>query len=77
MIPRELAGRLTLTVPEAGRMLGLGRGSAYAAARRGDIPTLPFNGRLVVPVPKLLIMLGVSAAEVEAEHADATQDESP
>ncbi len=39
----------TLTVEEAGRLLGIGRGLAYEAARRGDIPTLRIGRRLVVP----------------------------
>lgn len=50
--------RLTITVPEAGQMLGIGRDSAYAAAARGEIPTLRIGRRLVVPAPKLLAMLG-------------------
>src|SRR5262249_35799110 len=36
----------TLSVPEAGEWLGLGRNSAYEAARRGDIPTIKI-GRLI------------------------------
>ncbi|MBR1187305.1 helix-turn-helix domain-containing protein [Bradyrhizobium sp. AUGA SZCCT0160] len=36
---------LTYTVPEAGRMAGLSRNSAYAAAGRGEIPVVNF-GRL-------------------------------
>ena len=31
---------LVLTAPEAGRLLGLSRGSAYAAVRNGSIPSL-------------------------------------
>ena len=41
--------RLTYTVPEAGRRLGVGRNSAYAAARRGEIPTVRIGRRLLVP----------------------------
>jgi len=36
----------TITVPEAGRALGLTRHGAYAAAKRGEIPVLKF-GRLL------------------------------
>ncbi|MEP7738293.1 helix-turn-helix domain-containing protein [Nocardioides sp. 31GB23] len=53
-----LRDRLTVTVPEAGEYLGLGRGAAYAAARRGELPTLRLGQRLVVPVPKLLELVG-------------------
>ena len=38
-----------LSVPTAGRMAGLGRNSAYAAAARGEIPTVAFGGLLRVP----------------------------
>jgi hypothetical protein len=39
----------TYTVPEAGRMAGLSRNSAYAAAERGEIPTISFGRLLRVP----------------------------
>lgn len=44
-----ISPKQTLTVEEAGRLLGIGRGLAYEAARRGDIPTLRIGRRLVVP----------------------------
>ena len=37
------------TIEEAARLLGIGRSSAYAAARRGEIPTIPIGRRLLVP----------------------------
>jgi hypothetical protein len=40
---------LTYSVPEAGRMAGLSRNSAYAAAERGEIPTISFGRLLRVP----------------------------
>jgi excisionase family DNA binding protein len=40
---------LTISVPEAGRRLGLGRNASYAAARRGEIPVLRFGRKLRVP----------------------------
>ena len=45
----ERIERLTLTIEEAGKALGLSRPSAYEAARRGDIPTLRIGRRLLVP----------------------------
>ena len=39
----------TITVPEAGRILGVGRLTAYKAAVRGDIPAIRVGKRLVVP----------------------------
>lgn len=56
----QIRQRGTVTVPEAGQFLGLGRDAAYAAAVRGDIPTLKIGRRLLVPVPKLLTMLGAA-----------------
>lgn len=49
----------TITVEHAGAILGMSRPSAYSAASRGEIPTLRFGRRLVVPTAKLLAMLGV------------------
>ena len=37
-----------VTVVEAGRLLGLGRASAYRAVRRGDLPVKRIGRRLVV-----------------------------
>jgi excisionase family DNA binding protein len=45
----ESPEKLTITVPEAGRLLGIGQNSAYAAAAKGEIPTLRIGGRLLVP----------------------------
>ena len=42
--------RLTVTVEEAGRILGISRGLAYQMAREGKIPTIRFGKRLVVPM---------------------------
>ena len=55
----DIRDRATLTVPEAGQLLALGRDSAYRAAERGEIPTLKCGRRLLVPVPQLLRLLGV------------------
>ena len=49
--------RLTLTVPEAGRVLGVGRNAAYEAARAGEIPTIRIGKRILVPVAALERML--------------------
>ncbi|MDP8929229.1 MAG: helix-turn-helix domain-containing protein [Actinomycetota bacterium] len=49
----------TLTIEEAGELLGLSRSSAYRAAARGELPTLRFGRRLIVPTGRLLAMLGL------------------
>lgn len=55
----DIRCRTTISVPEAGRALGIGRDAAYAAAARGEIPTLRLGRTLRVPVPKLLELLRV------------------
>lgn len=39
------------TIEEAAHLLGIGRSSAYAAAQRGEIPTIRIGRRLLVPKP--------------------------
>jgi len=67
---KGLEERLTITVPEAGRVLGIGRDAAYAAAERGEIPTLRLGRRLVVPVPKLLALLGADVPDMSEPGSD-------
>ncbi len=44
----------TMSVPEAGqRYFGLGRNASYAAAARGDLPTIKVGGRIFVSVVAL------------------------
>jgi excisionase family DNA binding protein len=56
----QLAGRATITIEEAARVLGLGPTAAYDAARRGEMPTRRLGRRLLVPVPALLEWLGAN-----------------
>ena len=49
---------LTISVPEAGRRyFDMGRGASYAAAERGEIPTIRIGRLLRVPVRALERML--------------------
>ena len=41
--------RLTMSVEEAGKLLGIGRSSAYGAIRRGELPFLKIGRRILVP----------------------------
>jgi len=50
--------RQTLTVEEAGRLLGISRNSAYEAARRGELPAIRIGKRLIVPRAALERLLG-------------------
>jgi len=49
--------KLTLTVPEAARVLGIGKNLAYDAVARGEIPSIRVGGRILVPVLALEKML--------------------
>jgi len=57
----DIRHRATITVPEAARVLECSRDSAYRAALAGELPTLRLGRRILVPVPKLLTMLGADA----------------
>ena len=48
-----------LSVPEAGRLVGLGRNASYKAAKRRQIPTIKLGGVIIVPKRKWLRILGV------------------
>jgi excisionase family DNA binding protein len=41
--------RKTVTVDEAAKILGISRGGAYEAVKRGEIPTIKIGRRLLVP----------------------------
>jgi excisionase family DNA binding protein len=49
----------TISVERAARLLGLSRSAAYRAAATGQLPTLAFGRRLVVPTFRLMQMLGI------------------
>lgn len=57
----------TLSVEQTAEVLHIGRGSAYEAVRTGQIPALKIGGRVLVPVPALLRVLG---AELDGEGTD-------
>ena len=41
--------KLVLTVPEAGKLLGVSRNGAYELAARGELPVIKMGKRLFVP----------------------------
>jgi excisionase family DNA binding protein len=43
------AERRTVSVEEAGRILGISRAAAYLYAKNGDLPTIRLGSRLLVP----------------------------
>ncbi len=54
-MPREK--RATVSVVEAGKKLGIGRGAAYRAARAGQLPVIRIGRRFFVPIAALERML--------------------
>ena len=50
---------LTLTVEQAGRLLGIGRSTAYEIVASGDLPSIRLRRRIVVPTARLAERLGV------------------
>ncbi len=60
--------RLVYTVEEVGHLLGLSRGCAYESIRRGDIPSVRFGRRVLVPRVALERLLG------ERKSLDLPQD---
>lgn len=69
------AERLTLTVPEAGELLGIGRAAAYAAARSGELPVLRIGRKVLVPRARLLAMLGEPNTDADPGHPDGANKE--
>ena len=45
----ESQERLTFSMEEAAKLLGIGLGTAYKAAKRGEIPIIRFGRRVRVP----------------------------
>jgi excisionase family DNA binding protein len=50
-------------------MLGIGRATAYEAARTGELPTIRIGRRLLVPRAGLMALLGEPGASVKANDA--------
>lgn len=54
--------RVTLTVNETAKRLGIGRNQAYEAVKRGEIPVIRIGRRLLVPEAALDKMMNADAA---------------
>lgn len=55
---------LTLTVEQAGRLLGVGRSTTYELVRTGELECLRLRRRLVIPTARVAERLGVQLADV-------------
>jgi excisionase family DNA binding protein len=60
----RVAERLTYTVDEVARLLGLSRNSAYQRAADGQIPTIRMGRRLLVPKAALDRLLEAAAPHI-------------
>jgi excisionase family DNA binding protein len=56
---------LAISVPEAGKRLGIGRSAAYQAAASGQLPVIRIGGLLRVPVRALERKLEAAAETSE------------
>jgi excisionase family DNA binding protein len=63
----SLLSEATVSVPQAGTVMGLGRNTAYMAVHRGEIPVLKFGNRLRVPTVRLRQMLSEGQAALEKQ----------
>lgn len=63
--------KLTLSVEEAGKLLGVSRQVAYQLSRRSDFPTLHIGRRVLVPRKQLEAWMDrhVTGAEVDFDQA--------
>jgi len=66
--------RLTISVDEASRVLGISRGLAYEAARRGELPTIRLGRRLLVPTARLYELVGDAEMTEAASPTDCRSD---
>ena len=55
----------TISVQQAGELLGVSRRTAYRAADRGQIPVIRIGRRWFVPTARLLDLLGLTPDEVD------------
>ncbi len=60
--------RETLTVEQAAKVLGIGRGTAYEAVRAGELPAIRIGKRLVVPRQAIDRLLADPGRPVAAER---------
>jgi excisionase family DNA binding protein len=62
-----MTDRLTFTIPETARLLGISRGAAYTAAANHTIPTITVGRRKLVPRAALAKLLGIDHAAERME----------
>jgi hypothetical protein len=63
----EWRQRSTISIPEYAKIVGIGKNTAYQAARAGEIAIIQLRGRKLVPVQWVLRQLDGRSQEVAAE----------
>jgi excisionase family DNA binding protein len=63
--------KLTLSVEEAGKLLGVSRQVAYQLIHRSDFPTLHIGRRILVPKKQLEIWMDRNVTGTEADFGQA------
>jgi hypothetical protein len=58
---REILAKPTCSVDEFAKIFEISRNPAYDAVKRGDVPSVRFNGRIRLPTAPLRQMLGLAA----------------
>ena len=58
--------KLTMKVEDAGKLLGISRGAAYARAKDGSLPTIRLGKRLLVPTAALEKLLETAVDKMVA-----------
>lgn len=66
---RDLRSRSTCSIDEAAAVLGIGRSTAYAAARDGSLPAVRLSHRLLVPTAKLLALVGAETRSSDGDES--------
>jgi excisionase family DNA binding protein len=61
--------RQTVSIPEFGRILGVGRNSAYKAVQRGEVRAIKIGGRMVIPRKEVERLLNGEILATEATRA--------
>jgi excisionase family DNA binding protein len=54
--------KLTMSIPEAGKALGVSRTTIYKLANSGELPTIKLGKRILVPIAQLDRLLNGRAA---------------
>jgi len=61
----------TISLEQAGELLGVSRRTAYRAAARGQIPSIRIGRRWFVPTARLLDLLGLTAEDVDLGSSES------